>query len=94
LGYVSGYRGYQFDFKKFPKVNINRNVPVDKSTVDFSIFWRVWDNLEKNYFDKSKLNPVNMVYGAVSGMVSSLGDPYTSFLPPKENKIVEEDLGG
>ena len=35
-----------------------------------------------------------MVYGAVSGMVSALGDPYTAFLSPRENKIVEEDLSG
>lgn len=94
LGYFSGYKGYQIDFKKFPKVVINRNVPIDKSTVDFSLFWRVWDSLEKNYYDKSKIVPVNMVYGAISGMVSSLGDPYTSFLAPAENKVVEEDLGG
>ncbi len=26
-------------------------------------------------------------------MVSSLGDPYTVFLPPSENKLVQEDLG-
>lgn len=94
LGYFSGYKGYRLDYKNFPKVIINRNVPIDKSTVDFSLFWRVWDNLEKNYYDKSKLVPVNMVYGAIEGMVSSLGDPYTSFLPPQENKVVEEDLGG
>jgi len=94
LGYFSGYKGYRLDYKNFPKVIINRNVPIDKSTVDFSLFWRVWDNLEKNYYDKYKLVPVNMVYGAIEGMVSSLGDPYTSFLPPQENKVVEEDLGG
>ena len=94
LGYFSGYKGYSLDYKNFPKVVINRNTPIDKSTVDFSLFWRVWDSLEKNYYDKSKLVPVNMVYGAISGMVASLGDPYTSFLPPTENKVVEDDLGG
>lgn len=94
LGYFSGYKGYSLDYKNFPKVVINRNTPIDKSTVDFSLFWRVWDSLEKNYYDKSKLVPVQMVYGAISGMVASLGDPYTSFLPPAENKVVEDDLGG
>ena len=74
LGYFSGYKGYSLDYKNFPKVVINRNTPIDKSTVDFSLFWRVWDSLEKNYYDKSKLVPVNMVYGAISGMVASLGD--------------------
>ena len=35
-----------------------------------------------------------MVYGAIRGMVSALGDPYTVFLPPQEKKLVQEDLQG
>ena len=35
-----------------------------------------------------------MVYGAISGMVSALGDPYTMFLPPAQNKVVDEDFSG
>ena len=35
-----------------------------------------------------------MVWGAITGMVSSLDDPYTAFLPPKENQEFKEDLGG
>lgn len=35
-----------------------------------------------------------MVWGAITGMVASAGDPYTAFLPPKENKEFKEDLGG
>ena len=35
-----------------------------------------------------------MVYGAIQGMVAALGDPYTVFLKPSENKIVREDLNG
>jgi carboxyl-terminal processing protease len=62
--------------------------------VDFALFWRVWDSLSAKYFDKSKLNPGKMVYGAISGMVAAIGDPYTVFLGPDENKIVQEDLNG
>ena len=35
-----------------------------------------------------------MVYGAIEGMVSAVGDPYTVFLPPDKNKVVQEDLQG
>jgi carboxyl-terminal processing protease len=35
-----------------------------------------------------------MVYGAIQGMVASLDDPYTVFLPPKQNKSSNEDLAG
>lgn len=68
--------------------------PLDHSGIDFSLFWEVWDRLGTNYFDKSKLDSQKMVLGAIKGMVSSLGDPYTVFLPPDEQKRTQEDLGG
>jgi len=64
------------------------------SAIDFSQFWEVWDSVSKNYIDKKAIDPAKMVNGAISGMVSSLGDPYTVFLPPTENKEAKDDLGG
>lgn len=61
---------------------------------DLSLFWKVWDSLDAEYFDKSKLNSREMVYGAIKGMVSAVGDPYTVFLPPSEQKRTQEDLEG
>lgn len=61
---------------------------------DFGQFWIVWDRLSQLYVDKSSLDPQKMVDGAISGMVSSLGDPYTVYLPPVQNKEAKEDLGG
>lgn len=92
-GYFFGVNGYKAEVKKALDVKITRQVPPDKN-VDFNLFWRVWDTLSSKYFDKTKLIPSEMVYGAISGMVSSLGDPYTVFLTPKENKVVNEDLNG
>jgi carboxyl-terminal processing protease len=93
-GYGLGREGYKADIKKFPKVTITREIPVNKQELNFSLFWRVWDTLAAKYFDKSKLNPAVMVYGAIEGMVSAIGDPYTVFLEPLENKVVQEDLNG
>lgn len=93
-GYYVGFTGYKADVTKFPKVTITREVPVDKKELNFSLFWRVWDTLAAKYFDNSKLNPSTMVYGAIKGMVSAIGDPYTVFLEPSENKVVQEDLNG
>src|SRR5437016_5614704 len=50
--------------------------------VDFSLFWKVWADLQDKYVDKSKINVQKMLYGAISGMVSSVGDPYTVFFEP------------
>ncbi len=47
---------------------------------NFTLFWQVWNLVINSYFDKSKIDPQKMYYGAISGMVASLGDPYTTFL--------------
>jgi len=93
-GYFFGIKGYLASVNEFPKVNISREQPKTKETLDFSLFWRVWDTLETKYFDRTKLIPAKMIYGAIEGMVAAVGDPYTVFLPPKENKVVQEDLQG
>lgn len=63
------------------------------STVDFSIFWDAWRLLEEKAFTKD-LNRGEMVYGAISGMVRSVKDPYTVFMPPEEAKKFEDDISG
>ncbi|OGM53746.1 hypothetical protein A3E15_00725 [Candidatus Woesebacteria bacterium RIFCSPHIGHO2_12_FULL_42_9] len=93
-GYLLGFKGYQGSLAEFPKVTITRELPQDKKDLDFSLFWRVWDTINTSYFDKEKVIPANMVYGAIEGMVSALGDPYTVFLPPDKNRVVQEDLLG
>lgn len=92
-GYYLGVNGYKAAVTRSLQVNISRTVPPDKN-VDFSLFWQVWDTLSAKYYDKSKLVPQQMVYGAIQGMVTSLGDPYTMYLPPVQNKVVNEDLSG
>lgn len=92
-GYFFGRKGFLASFSRFPIVTISRQTPPEKY-VDFSLFWRVWDSLDENYYDKTKIVDSEMVYGAIKGMVSALGDPYTIFLPPSENKVVQEDLSG
>lgn len=92
-GYGLGANGFKLDSGSFPKIKISREVP-DNRDIDFGLFWRIWDTIDTSYYDKSKISPQKMVYGAIAGMVSSMGDPYTAFLPPDENKVVEEDLSG
>lgn len=59
------------------------------ASVDFSLFWDTWRVLQEKY--PETLNYQQMVYGAISGMVSSLGDPYTIFMPPQETERFKED---
>lgn len=92
-GYSLGRDGYKLNYKSPSEVNFSREVP-EAIDVDFSLFWRVWDTLSGTYFDQDRLNPSQMVLGAIRGMVESVGDPYTVFLPPSENRVVQEDLSG
>lgn len=62
--------------------------------VDFSLFWETWDKLRKSYVDPSQMDTQKMIYGAISGMVNSLKDPYTVFLDPENSKKFLEDASG
>ncbi|MFH1745085.1 MAG: S41 family peptidase, partial [bacterium] len=62
--------------------------------VDFNLFWDVWDELEKQYVDKEKINEKKMFYGALRGLTASLGDPYTIFMNPENTSEFESDLLG
>ncbi len=62
--------------------------------VDFAQFWDVWSRLQEKFVDPSKMDKEKMVYGAISGLVNSLDDPYTVFFPPQEAKTFEDDIRG
>lgn len=62
--------------------------------VDFSLFWDAWQIIQKKYVDRMELNTQEMVYGAISGLLKSLDDPYSLFLPPQESKKFLDDMGG
>lgn len=98
---LSGNIGYRLGIKNTTtggtvfekKAVVNTTQPANRD-VDFALFWDVWSRLEQKYLDKTKLDSQKMVYGAISGMVNALGDPYTVFLPPKENEDFKSDLSG
>ena len=94
LGFYLGTHRVKVELQKRPSVKIERKIPAKREDVDFTLFWDVWDRLELDYLDQEALDPAKMVYGAIQGMVSSLGDPYTVFLEPQEQKEVKEDLNG
>ncbi len=81
------------------------SVELDQSKkVDLSSFWKTWDLLDEKFIgqETSSTTPTTTeamktekrVWGAISGMVDSLGDPYTVFLPPKEKKNFDESIRG
>jgi carboxyl-terminal processing protease len=58
---------------------------------EFLAISQAWDVLQKNYVDKTMLDPVKMAQGAIRGMVEAVDDPYTEFFSPQsyEANIVD-----
>lgn len=96
IGYYFGINKVRLDWKNFhPSVNVaSKEPPAGVTNVDFSAFWTVWQKIESEYYDKSKLDPQKMLNGAISGMVGSLDDPFTIYLPPVQNSNFKQGLAG
>ncbi|OGK33698.1 hypothetical protein A3E10_03205 [Candidatus Roizmanbacteria bacterium RIFCSPHIGHO2_12_FULL_37_23] len=95
-GYRMGEYRTQKELRQKPAYNYTVSNIDEGNTrnIDFALFWETWNALEENYVDKTKLDPKVLYYGAIKGMVSSLGDSYTFFLTPEENQQSKDDLGG
>jgi carboxyl-terminal processing protease len=61
---------------------------------DFSNFWEVWNTINERYYDAAKVSPEDKIQGAIAGLVDSLGDPYSVFLPPEETEYFNDILLG
>lgn len=95
LGWQLGHKDIQFQWDKYnPTVKFENKEPPKDVGVDFKLFWETWDLVSKKYRDKKAIDQQKMFYGAISGMVSALGDPYTVFLPPEQQKSTKEELNG
>src|SRR3989338_1285568 len=63
-------------------------------TLDFSLFWDAYSKLEEKFIHKEEIDNQKLLYGAISGMTKSLGDPYTDFFDPSQAKAFQQDLLG
>lgn len=74
-------------------VNAESDFEQAVSDEKFQLFWEVWNTLETKYaFDEPSTE--DKIYGAISGLVESYGDPYTTFLAPAKAKSFIEDVSG
>ena len=82
----------------FPKTIIVRGVDnvVDGvvANANFGVFWEAWKRIKDNYLRDKEIKDQELIYGAAKGMVDSLKDPYTVFLPPTDAQKFQEDLSG
>lgn len=94
-GYLLGNYRITTQWKNYkPIVAIRNQNPPPSTELDMKLFYDIVDRINADYYDKGKIDGKKMVYGAVSGMLASLSDPYTSFFPPVENQNFKTQLAG
>ncbi len=64
------------------------------TSADFAPFWKVWNTINEKNPSSSKISDQDKVYGAISGLVGSLKDPYSVFFSPDEAKSFEDLIAG
>ena len=95
LGWQLGQGELQLKMTDFrPEVKFSNEKVPQEQNIDFKLFWQVWDLVSSEYVDKNAIDAQKMFYGAIQGMVAAMGDPYTVFLPPSEQKSTKEEIGG
>jgi carboxyl-terminal processing protease len=63
-------------------------------TRQFYIFWEAWHRIEQQFYPAVPLDPQAMTFGAIEGMLASLGDPFTSFARPSERRLETDTFQG
>ncbi|MCL4387297.1 S41 family peptidase [Patescibacteria group bacterium] len=96
IGYYIGVSKISLDWRNYhPSIIVSsKEPPPSVSNVNFSMFWNVLEKIETSYYDKKAIDPQKLVNGAISGMVQSLGDPYTIYLPPVQNTDFKNGMAG
>ncbi len=73
------------------KLEINR--AYDSQTADYSLFWDAYNLLNSKFVDQP-IDQQKLLHGAIAGMVSAAGDPYTVFFDPEQAKEFADELQG
>lgn len=97
------YAGFAFGQNRRPAIEKvtelqGKEVPpaLETSVTDFSTFWSAWNVLNEKFVaaTTTSVTTDDKVWGAISGLASSLKDPYTVFMPPEEAKMFESEING
>ncbi len=56
-------------------------------------FWQTYQYITRDYYGRP-VNQEKLMNGAAEGLASSVGDPYTMYLPPKQQKELQSEMSG
>ncbi|KND50974.1 MAG: carboxyl-terminal processing protease [Parcubacteria bacterium C7867-007] len=96
-GLTVGSTGGTRVFSNIPLIGDGLSATPDES-IDFTDFWKVYNVLNARFVETHATSTPptkqEIVWGAIQGLTTAYGDPYTTFFPPEESKIFEDDIAG
>ena len=75
-----------------PTIDADAETPEEYQAL-FAPFWQVWDIIHEDYVDQP-VDQLDLMRGAIRGMLESLGDRHTSYMTPEEFQQASEALEG
>lgn len=90
---LGGYIGYAHR-PEIDRVLLKNKETAVETQGDFSPFWKVWNTINEKYPGADKTTDQDRIYGAISGLIGSLNDPYSIFFKPDEAKSFEDEIAG
>src|ERR671914_2918764 len=67
----------------------------EKDRQSLALYAQALDTVRDDYVDREAIDPEKQTYGAIEGMLDTLGDEgHTRFLTPEEREQNREDLSG
>ncbi len=70
------------------------NLDATSTSPDFNIFWQAWNIVKEDALRGGELSDEDLLRGAIHGIVNSLKDPHSVYLPPQDAKKFSEDISG
>jgi len=74
-------------------VDQDRRTDHTGADVDFDQFWTVWDTITERHVNQP-VSEVDLLYGAIAGMVSGLNDPYSIYFEPVSSQEFLGEING
>lgn len=94
IGGGAFYAGTRTNFNTSAAAPVPPSEATSTLDADLSLFWSAINTVKTRYYDAKNVKDETLLYGAIAGMVRSLGDPYSVFFPPSDAKKFHDDLNG
>lgn len=73
--------------------SVTNRSAVPETAMDFQQFWDTWSLVQRDYL-RQPIADRTLFYGALTGLVASIGDPYSAYFDPDRAQAFRQDLAG